>query len=636
MAADGCVMAGNDWNGLAVEDVVTEMRLLHVDAVTDGWGPLVCLGMAAGAVGVLVAEGRGGVEALDALQAAHETEPLRGPRWKAPGVTYMLLRQGRLAVASCDLGPGLRWQADGRLPLPPRVTGSVQCRWVKGADPSLSPIGALPQWVARVRDEYRERTARPAPLARRSVGDIEAFDRGDSVELARRVLADLRGGSSHEVVYDLGTFWRYLDARGVFVEMDAGHVYRAVAAYAGAPKRTDKGIKGLALSDGAIKGAVSTAKHEAERRGFFADAPRGMVFRSSFVCVERGLIRELPHSPEHRQTHAIDADYAPHAAAACPQWLGMLREVFRRQVTDESGAVVGLDEEDTAECVAALQEFTGAALVGVAAQYAVCMVLHGLGNDGKSRVLSVLRSIFPRSSVSHIAPQEWGRSFLVAGLAGMRLNVVNELPEREIVDGSRFKAIVAGDPITAEHKNRDPFGFCCEAGQVFACNELPPTRDQTRGFWRRWVVLACDRSFEAHEEIRDIDKQVIAAELAAVAAWAIEGAARLQRSPNGYTVPRSATAAKEAWQEDSDQVRQWVAARCAPAEGREESTIAELYPAYRLWAQGAGHHPVAQNKLAARLKGLGYEHRTKVARLYRLRAVSVHSGGTLAAFGDTP
>ncbi|MEZ4395052.1 MAG: phage/plasmid primase, P4 family [Polyangiales bacterium] len=279
------------------------------------------------------------------------------------------------------------------------------------------------------------------------------------------------------------------------------------------------------------------------------------------------------------------------------------------------------DEEETAGAIGLLQEFAGAALVGMAATYAVALVLVGPGNDGKSRVLNVLRALFPVTAVCSIPPNAWGRGFLLAELAGKRLNVVSELPGADVQDGDRFKQVIAGDAMTAERKYETPFTLIPEAGHVFACNELPGTRDQSRGFWRRFAVIPCTRSFQAHEEIKDIDRQVIRAEIAGIAAWALEGAARLQREGR-YSTPKASEEAKAEWQQDSDQVRQWVAARCeilpAGTSPWRENGVDKLYPDYRTWATANGHTPVASGKLASRLKALGHEHRTKIARLYRL------------------
>lgn len=441
------------------------------------------------------------------------------------------------------------------------------------------------------------------------------LDRGDAVEIAQCFLADV--GAEHAVVHDRGQFWRYDAPRGVWVEIERAAVYRHIASYAGRPVGT-KRPRPLMLSDAAIKGAISAAASYAARPGFFADAPRGVCFADCWATARSGRVVTEPHSPEHRATHALAVSYD--ASARTPQWTAMLREVFRRERVGAEGAVARDDDEADA-AAALLQEFAGASLVGMATTYAVCLVLVGTGNDGKSRVLNVLRALFPATAVCSITPNAWSRGFLLAELAGKRLNVVSELPGADVQDGETFKQVVAGDPVTAERKYEAPFNLVPEAGHVFACNELPGTRDQSRGFWRRFAVIPCTRSFQAHEEIKDIDRTVIAAELAGIAAWALDGAARLQQAGR-YTTPKASEDAKAEWQHDSDQVRQWVDSCCTvlpkDTPAWRESGIEKLYPAYRTWALAHGHSPVASPRLAARLKILGHFHRTTDARAYRL------------------
>lgn len=440
--------------------------------------------------------------------------------------------------------------------------------------------------------------------------------RGDSVELAQLFLAEV--GGDHEVVYDRGQFWRYDAPRGVWVEIERAAVYRHVASYAGRLVGSKK-LRTLMLSDAAIKGAISAAASYAARPGFFADAPRGVCFADCWATARDGQVVTEPHSPEHRSTHALSVGYLE--GASVTQWTAMLREVFRRERTDETGMVVR-DDDETRAAIELLQEFAGASLVGMATSYAVCLVLVGTGNDGKSRVLNVLRALFPATAVCSITPNAWSRGFLLAELAGKRLNVVSELPGADVQDGETFKQVVAGDPVTAERKYEQPFNLVPEAGHIFACNELPGTRDQSRGFWRRFAVIPCTRSFQAHEEVKDIDRRVIAAELAGIAAWALEGAARLQQAGR-YTTPKASEEAKAEWQQDSDQVRQWVASCCTVlpkgTPSWRETGLDKLYPAYRTWALANGHTPVASTKLGARLNLLGHFHRTADARSYRLQ-----------------
>lgn len=488
----------------------------------------------------------------------------------------------------------------------------------------------------RAAGRFRDRgTDAPGPVAIEvddERGAIEgemlpAFERGDSVELARTLLDEIAAGAGHAVVYDRNRFWRYDPHRGVFAELPRPLLYRHVASYAGRLIRGKK-PRALALSDTAVNGVLGAAAAYAAAPGFFDEAPRGVCFADAWVTARDGDVVVEEHSPEHRATHALGVPYD--AATRVDQWRSMLRQVFRREVVDEAGEVTGEDLGETEKAISLLQEFAGASLVGMAATWAVCLVLVGPGNDGKSRVLNVLRALFPATAVCSIAPNAWSRGFLLAELAGKRLNVVSELPSGDVQDGDRFKQVVAGDPVTAERKYEAPFTLVPEAGHIFACNELPGTRDQSKGFWRRFAVIPCTRSFRPEEEIKDIDRLVARDELAGIAAWALEGAARLQREGR-YTTPRTSEEAKAEWQADSDQVRQWVAARCAVlppgTSSWREASLDKLYPDYRVWAQANGHTAVASARFGARLKALGLEHRTKMARLYRVELMGRHTDG---------
>lgn len=646
------------WEGLEPAELVRLYRERGLDATLGAWGPRLKLSQEIGGHAVIVYAGREGERAWKALCSMHPEARVIAPRWAtADGGRAMLVRQTEVPLLTCELSEVVSVITAGEVALPGSVEGTALLRWKPDAHLGIVDPPDAPQWLVTItRDadaqtEARELAQRAATIvAAAIVGEevaIDAsralaqdhprpsrfFDRGDSVELAAAIISDLRSQAQDAgdlgAVYDRGTFWVYSPALGIYEERDLPAMLRLCAAYAGTP--TGPKGKPLSLSDGAIKGAVKVASWHLARPGYFDAAPRGMVFANAFVTARDGQVVTLEHSPTHRAIHALPVPYAPNSLPS--RWLAMLREIFRRVIDREENEpeeeVARLDREDTDACIDLLQEWTGTTLLGGATARAICMILVGNGNDGKSSILSVLRALFPPSSVCSIAVQDWSRGFLLAGLAGKRLNVVSELPERELIDGDRFKAVVAGDPLTAERKNQDPFDLVCEAGHIFACNALPATRDQSRGFWRRFVVIPCERSFTEAEAVRDLWREIIAEELAAIAAWAIEGAARAQLLKS-FTAPESATKAKAEWQHETDQVRQCVeecfAVLPPSTPSVEESTIADLYGIYRAWCGTTGHAPMVRNRFAQRIKGLGHEHRTKHARLYRLRVVAVWQG----------
>lgn len=447
--------------------------------------------------------------------------------------------------------------------------------------------------------------------------DARIFQRGDAPELARALLADLRGDSPAEVVFDRGRFWRYDAPRGLWALLDDAAPHCAVGDYAGGLVWSEKGPKALRLSASDVAGAVKMASRYADRPGFFDDAPRGLLFANGFVFVEGRTLAIAAFDPAHRATHALPFAFDAHAPAA--RWEAAVRAMFVRPGDAElapGSPEAAARAQDIEACVDLLHEFVGGALFGLAVRFAVCLVLLGGGDNGKSTVLKVFKALVPESAFCAIAPQRWGNSFYLAELAGKRVNLVSELPERDILDAEVFKAVITGDPTTADQKYGRPFTLVPQAGHVFAANKLPGTRDQSEGFWRRFAVLYFGRKFTEAEKIPDLDKLLIAEELPGIAALLVTGAHRLL-TQNRYTLPESSQDAKLAWQLDTDQVRQWIADHATP-DPDAETALDVLYQDYAPWAKAAGHAPLSRTTLGSRIQALGHYHRTKIARFYTL------------------
>lgn len=297
--------------------------------------------------------------------------------------------------------------------------------------------------------------------------------------------------------------------------------------------------------------------------------------------------------------------HAPDAPA--PRWDRFLAEVFDGQ-------------PDVAARVHFLEEWVGATLFGTITKWEVCLVLVGLlGANGKSTLLFVLRQLFPREAVQAIEPQLWSNVFHLAALVGARINIVNELPDADVVAGEKFKAVVSGDAVNAAHKHRDPFTFAPRAGHLFACNGLPGTRDQSGGFWRRWGVLTFERTFEGAKDT-DLRFRLVRDELPGIAARVVAAAARLERRGR-FDVPATAEGAKQLWRLETDQVAQFLADRDAMSELRDANAeraeqagrhavdarwtrASHLYARFGAWAKSHGHVGMSSTKFGRRTKEL--------------------------------
>jgi hypothetical protein len=170
---------------------------------------------------LVVTQGQAGEAAWKALCAAHPDGKVNAPSWRAEGtVVRVLVHPGGDSprLPSVELVPGVTLVTSGTVDAPGSVTeGHTLLRWQRSAHAcDLDPPEA-PAWlvrlalddtaraqsvVAALREMPREegelnpprliRFSEPGdPLPRPS----RSFDRGDSVELAHALLADLRAAA---------------------------------------------------------------------------------------------------------------------------------------------------------------------------------------------------------------------------------------------------------------------------------------------------------------------------------------------------------------------------------------------------------------------------------------------------------
>lgn len=429
--------------------------------------------------------------------------------------------------------------------------------------------------------------AKPEKPRREVPPGVRVFERGDQSEIATATLEVL---GPDPLTFDAGEFYRYSPSLGIW-ELLPGWQIRATAEhFAGSPV----GWREEQLKVGAATtiGAEALARDRLQSipgRITFSGAPPGIAFRNGFVTVAAGSIRLVRHAPEHRARHAYPFDYTPDAHA--PLLDRFLEELF-----------ADVDQVERDARIALLQEFTGACLIGEATRYQRYLILHATGGNGKSELLRVLRALFPSDAVAALPPQKWGDQFKTIILEGKRANFVDELPDGEIMSGDSVKLVVTGEPVTGERKHRDAVTFSPIAGHIMATNTPIRSTDQSEGFWRRPVVLPLTRSFhEAKGRVLEAGKQVIEGELAAVAAWAIAGAARAQKQ-QGYTMPASSSVVLRQWRDESDQVRTFLSEKMLTP-GETQATTA--YETYKEWIKESGHAPMSRTMFGRRMLASG-------------------------------
>jgi putative DNA primase/helicase len=463
------------------------------------------------------------------------------------------------------------------------------------ATPAALEILATAARAAGLDEREISRTIQSATTAvqrPQSTDDAHVFDRGDHVEIADRIQAIMP-----PLAHDGLQFYAY-DA-GVWRALHVSQIAMTVQSLAGALVRSQSGaVRKLNMTSGMIDGVQKILAGRAYRD--FSAAPAGVTFRNTRLAIHDGAVYQCQPTQDDLERHCVDFDYNPEAD--CPR--------FDRMITDIFGSM-----DDTRAMI--LQEFAGASLFVQATRYQRAVILLGSGGNGKSQLITAIGAAFPLSSVAALPAESWGNDFMLAGLVGKRINLVNEMPARESVASERFKNVITGERLQINVKYKDPVSSALIAGHLFAANSLPQTSDLSAGYFRRLIVISMDRRFDTAQEVDfDIGRHIAENERAGVAAWAVRGMQRLLAAGAYTHDDRSADVISD-WETGSDSVRAFYVSELEPSTTTRMGAR-ELYRDYSQWAREGGFQPVNERNFSQRMARCGVQKSTISGRMQYL------------------
>lgn len=442
----------------------------------------------------------------------------------------------------------------------------------------------------RLRPLRRDPAGRP-PLTsttERALGDAWLKERGQ-----------VRIVSGYVYVYD--------DGRGVWDRWDEPRVKASLYEFHGRDVLTEDGKTSVVnMTAARVKAVYDAVRHTTAFMDdeFFAARRHGVMVRGAFLSVNPlGQIVSLEKSPDHRLRNAVPVDFDPEADYSA--LTDLLRHTFE-------------GDSDAEEKILALQEFYGAALVGMATDYAKALMLVGNGANGKSTLMELFEDhLFVPALTASTPPQKWNKHEYVFQLADKLLNSVSEVPDQRILASDTLKQVISGEALSA----RPIFGLLMRfkpyAAHVFSANELPAVNDHSQGFWRRFLVITFNRNFlnDPDRKTKDQIKAQFKDQGPALLRWALEGAARLVLN-RAYTEPESHLATLVEWKRDTNDVAV-VAYKCFAATPDKETPSAELYATYQEVCEAEGLKPVSHVAFGKKMTALfGKTRRSNGKNLY--------------------
>jgi len=409
-------------------------------------------------------------------------------------------------------------------------------------------------------------------------GDSQPSGESDSsdphIDISQKVIDSF--GKENLIHVDSFT-WKW-NGKGLWQKIDDLEIKQAIHKVMGRKKITKNSVN-------SVLDLITTEIYKPDHRF--------NVNQESINCLNgelswNGKVWELKsHCREHYKTSQIPVNYDPGAKA--PRFESFLDEVF-------------VNDPDKTQKIRLVHEAMGYSLLPNCI-YEKFFVLIGSGANGKTILLDTVANLIGTENTSAVQPNQFGNKFQRAHLHGKLVNIVTEIPANHVLEDATLKAIVSGELITAEHKHKPPFEFKPFCTCWFATNHLPNTRDHSKAFFRRTVVITFNRAFSEEEQDFQL-KNRLKQELPGILNLALEGLSRLYERQR-FTEAVSSEWAKAEWKLHCDSVKIFTEQRCVFG-NQYQIFSKDLYDKYIDWGDQVGIRVLLQhNSFTTRMTGLG-------------------------------
>ena len=438
-------------------------------------------------------------------------------------------------------------------------------------------------------------------VVRKALKDETAAEAAnDDKALDDRTLARLTLESDKTLIFGPQGFYKYRD-HGVWTPAAENEIRRSIGFTLEANK--------LPVNNRAVTNVFALVKDEGFNTDVVFDrvqADRINVLNGTLeLKVGEWVLRE--HRREEYLTQQLPVTYD--VDATCPLFIKFLDDIFKPQVAflceDKDKAKAAVDAaKDAKDKALLILEMLGYTLLQTCC-YEKFIVLLGKGCNGKSVLLKVLQALLGKYGYSAVTPADLSSETSRLMLRGKLANIVPELPVGSMLSDNAMKSFTSGEAIDAKKLYEDKLTINPFATLWLGTNNLPHSKDLSRGMFRRALLVNFNQSFEGREDVNLIDK--LLTELPGILTAACNAYAAVTLRENGFTIPASSVEAVKAWRMSCDQVAQFVEDRCHTGPAFGPISHSELFDAFKAWADEQNiKHSVSGKAFTDRLEALGF------------------------------
>jgi len=275
----------------------------------------------------------------------------------------------------------------------------------------------------------------------------------------------------------------------------------------------------------------------------------------------------MPHQAENYFMKIINVDYNQNAQ--CPMFISFLNKIFKN-----NDRVIGY-----------LKRVIGYSLAGLTNEQCL-FILQGVGSNGKSVLIDVLRALFNNYSCNaefKTFTKQASQSIRndVARMANARFVTAVEGDKKASLDESLIKAMTGGDTITARFLHKEFFDYEPTFKIFLVTNFLPKISNSGHSIWRRIKIINFDVIISKAEQDKDLTNK-LKTELSGILNWAIEGCLEWQKS--SLKEPQEVTNAVNKYKTSVDSANVFVK-NCCILSPQSNVQFSHIYKDYCEWCE---------------------------------------------------
>ncbi len=286
-----------------------------------------------------------------------------------------------------------------------------------------------------------------------------------------------------------------------------------------------------------------------------------------------------PHNANDMLSKICNVRYDPNVI--CERWERFISEIME-------------DDRDKTDY---LQRILGFCLSGATKHEQLYIFYGPTGRNGKSALLQTVSYllggangysgiIMPNTFSGKIKRNASSPSSDIAVLKGIRMAMINELPQNMLIDTEMLKNLTGRDKIKARKLYGTEFEFEFQLKLIMNTNYLPKITDNVMFGSGRTNVIEFNRHFSDEEQDKDLkDSLKEDKNLSGILNWLLAGFKKAYE--DGIKPPKCVMEATNRFMEDCDKIGCFIS-ECLEKSGKN-MTMKDLYDVYRKWTSDNGY-----------------------------------------------